>query len=80
MEKMKLPLKDFLTLVGPAQILEVVDETYGQKIEEHAEPLFYDKTVKIRDHEELLSRDVKHIQPTADPEHAGKYIFKIWIY
>lgn len=80
MEKMKLPLQEFLTLVGPAQILEVVDESHGQKNNEHIPPLFSGKAVKIRDHEELLSRDVKHIQPTADPEHEGKYIFKIWIY
>lgn len=80
MKKMKLPLQDFLTLVGPAQILEVVDESNGQKNNEHIPPLFSDKAVKARDHEELLSRDVKHIQPTADPDHEGKYIFKIWIY
>lgn len=71
--KMNLPLKEFLTLVGPAQVLHIIEE--GE-----TEPAFKDRSVKIRDHEELLDREVKFIQPAADTENAGKYIFKIWIY
>ena len=65
--KMNLPLKEFLTLVGPAQVLHIIEE--GE-----TEPAFKDRSVKIRD------REVKFIQPAADTENAGKYIFKIWIY
>lgn len=71
--KMNLPLKEFLTLVGPAQVLHIIEE--GE-----TEPAFKDRSVKIRDHEELLDREVKFIQPAADTENAGKYTFKIWIY
>ena len=65
--KMNLPLKEFLTLVGPAQVLHIIEE--GE-----TEPAFKDRSVKIRDHEELLDREVKFIQPAADTENAGKYI------
>ena len=44
MEKMNLPLKQFLTLVGPAQALEVIEE-------DAAEPVFTGKAAKIRDNE-----------------------------
>lgn len=73
MEKMNLPLKQFLTLVGPAQALEIIEE-------DATEPVFEDKAVKIRDRDELLDREVKHIQPAADAAHAGRYIIRIWIY
>lgn len=63
--KMNLPLKEFLTLVGPAQVLHIIEE--GE-----TEPAFKDRSVKIRDHEELLDREVKFIQPAADTENAGK--------
>ena len=43
--KMNLPLKEFLTLVGPAQVLHIIEE--GE-----TEPAFEDRSVKIRDHEE----------------------------
>ena len=59
--------------LGPAQVLHIIEE--GE-----TEPAFKDRSVKIRDHEELLDREVKFIQPAADTENAGKYIFKIWIY
>lgn len=57
--KMNLPLKEFLTLVGPAQVLHIIEE--GE-----TEPAFKDRSVKIRDHEELLDREVKFIQPAAE--------------
>ena len=53
--KMNLPLKEFLTLVGPAQVLHIIEE--GE-----TEPAFKDRSVKIRDHEELLDREVKFIR------------------
>lgn len=71
MEKMNLPLQQFLTLVGPAQALEIIEE-------DAAEPIFTGKAAKIRDREELLKREVKHIQPATEPHFEP--IFKIWIY
>lgn len=71
--KMNLSLRDFLTLVGPAQVLNIIEE-------EGEEPIFNDKTGKIRDFEDLLNREVKFIEPTADAENTGRYILKIWIY
>ena len=38
--KMNLPLKEFLTLVGPAQVLHIIEE--GE-----TEPAFKDRSVKI---------------------------------
>lgn len=73
MEKMNLPLSEFLTLVGPAQIVEVVEE-------DETEPVFRDKAAKIRDYEGLLTREVKHIEPEENKENTMKLIFKIWIY
>ncbi|BFK26985.1 MAG: hypothetical protein E6124_04315 [Blautia producta] len=73
MEKMNLPLSKFLTLVGPAQIIEVVEE-------DETEPVFRDKAAKIRDYEDLLPREVKHIEPKKNKENVMKLIFKIWIY
>lgn len=84
-EKMNLPIEQFLTLTGPAQILQIAEE--GTE-----EPLFVGKAAKIRNSdkeqdpeereklEALLAREVKFIQPAADTENAGKYIFKIWLY
>lgn len=84
-EKMNLPLEQFLTLTGPAQILQIAEE--GAE-----EPLFVGKAAKIRNSdkeqdpeeraklEAILAREVKFIQPAADTENAGKYIFKIWLY
>lgn len=71
MEKMNLPLRQFLTLVGPAQALEIIEE-------DAAEPIFTGKAAKVRKREELLTREVKHIQP-ATALHFEP-IFKIWIY
>ena len=44
MEKMNLPLQQFLTLVGPAQALEIIEE-------DDTEPVFTGKAAKIRDHD-----------------------------
>lgn len=71
--KMNLPLKDFLTLVGPALVLHIIEE-------EGEEPLFNDKAGKIRDFKDLLNREVKFIEPTADIGNTGRFILRIWIY
>lgn len=73
MEKMNLPLKQFLTLAGPAQVIEITEE-------DAEEPLFRGKAARIRDHEDLLNREVKFIQPVPDKDNTEKAIFKIWIY
>ena len=73
MEKMNLPLKQFLTLVGPAQALEIIEE-------DATEPVFKDKAAKIRDHEELLSREVKLIEPVLTVLQYYTTHFRIWIY
>ncbi len=74
-EKMNLPLRQFLTLVGPAAPLVVVDEDYSQ--ERGDEPLFRGKAAKMRDYPELLAREVKLIAPVTE---AGAADFWIWIY
>ena len=76
MEKMKLPLREFLTLVGPAQLLEVKED----EAKDPDEVIFYGLSAKIRDRKELHGRDVKFIQPAAAVEEAGKCILKIVIY
>ena len=73
MEKMNLPLKQFLTLVGPSQALEIIEE-------DATEPVFKDKAAKIRDHEELLSREVKLIEPVLTVTPYYMTHFRIWIY
>lgn len=73
MEKMNLPLKQFLTLVGPAQALEIIEE-------DATELVFKDKAAKIRDHEELLSREVKLIEPVLTVTPYYMTHFRIWIY
>lgn len=73
MKKMNLPLKQFLTLVGPAQALEIIEE-------DATEPVFKDKAAKIRDHEELLSREVKLIEPVLTVTPYYMTHFRIWIY
>lgn len=73
MEKMNLQLKQFLTLVGPAQALEIIEE-------DATEPVFKDKAAKIRDHEELLSREVKLIEPVLTVTPYYMTHFRIWIY
>lgn len=73
MEKINLPLQQFLTLVGPAQALEVIEE-------DATEPVFTGKAVKIRDHEELLDREVKLIETKAKVTPYHMTYFQIWIY
>lgn len=75
MQKMNLPLQQFLTLVGPAQKIVVVDEEFSQ--ERGDEPLFKGLAAKLRDKPELLERDVKMIAPTNASPVAN---FWIWIY
>lgn len=72
MVKMNLQLRRFLTLAGPAQIIEVTGE--------ENEILYFGKNAKIRDCEELLDREVKHIEPVMDKDRDKIPVFKIWIY
>lgn len=71
MEKIQLSLQQFLTIVGPAQTVEIIEE-------DAKEPAFTGKAVKVRDREELLLREVKHIQPVQGPQ--PRPILKVWIY
>lgn len=76
MEKMKLPLRQFLTLVSPAQLLEVKED----EAKDPEEIIYSGTAAKIRDRVELHDRDVKFISAAASIENAGKYAFKIVIY
>lgn len=73
MEKMNLPLKQFLTLVGPAQALEVIEE-------DETEPVFKGKAAKIRDSEKLLDREVKLIGVKTEETQNNVPFFQIRIY
>lgn len=77
MEKINLKLEEFLTLAGPAQLLEIKEESKdpGDGV------LLYEGTkAKIRDHAELLSREIKMLQPAASIKAEGKFIFRIWLF
>lgn len=75
MEKMNLPLRQFITLIGPAQKVVILDEERNQEREE--EPLYSGVAAKLRDELELLEREVKLIVPVTVQNKAA---FKIWIY
>ena len=68
--KMNLPLQQFLTLVGPAQKVVVVDEEFKQ--ENGDEPLFSGPAAKMRDKPELL------VEPRTTSGIGAN--FWIWIY
>lgn len=74
--KMNLPLQQFLTLVGPAQRIVVVDEEFDENTGD--EPLFAGKAAKLRDKPELLAREVKLIEPRTTSGIGAN--FWIWIY
>lgn len=74
MEKMKLPLRQFLTLIGPAQIIEIKEEETEEK------NLYKGVKAKIRDKRELLEREVRLIQPAWDELVAGRYVLEVWVY
>ncbi len=74
--KMNLPLQQFLTLVGPAQKVVVVDEEFKQ--ENGDKPLFSGPAAKMRDKPELLAREVKLIEPRTTSGIGAN--FWIWIY
>lgn len=81
MEKMKLPLREFLTLIGPAAVIEVRSEKEeGGSDSRTAAPLFRGKRAKIRDHEELLEREVKMIEAKLKVEPYYITYFEIWIF
>ena len=78
-DKMKadLKLKDFLTLIGPAQLVRVIDEEAGEQDEDQI--LYKGVAAKARD-EVDTERMIKFIIPEALPEEAGRYALKIYIY
>ena len=76
MAKMNLPINQFLTLVGPAQRIIVVDEEFDEKRGD--EPLFAGPAAKIRNKPELLAREVKLIEPRTTSGIGAN--FWIWIY
>lgn len=72
MEKMNLELGDFLTLVGPAQMIEVVNEDN--------EELFVGKAAKAKREEQLTKKYVKFISFEPKPSMEKEEAFKIWLY
>ena len=80
---MTLPLKQFITLVSPAQVIAIAKEEPRE--ENGSEILYKGVAAKLRDNPELLDREVKLIQ--AMPALTGarlpaenKTLFWIWIY
>ena len=83
-DKMKadLKLKDFLTLIGPAQLVRVIDEEAGEpeaEDQEESQTLYKGVAAKARDNVDT-ERMIKFIIPAATPEDAGRYVLKIYIY
>lgn len=83
-DKMKadLKLKDFLTLIGPAQLVRVIDEEAGEpeaEDQEESKTLYKGVAAKARD-EVDTERMIKFIIPEALPEEAGRHALKIYIY
>lgn len=78
-DKMKadIKLKDFFTLIGPAQLIRVIDEEAGEQDEDQI--LYKGVAAKARD-EVDTGRMIKFIIPEALPEEAGRYALKIYIY
>lgn len=74
--KMNLPLQQFLTLVGPAQKIVIVDEDFNEKNGD--EPLYTGPAAKLRDKPELLAREVKLIEPRTTSGIGAN--FWIWIF
>lgn len=75
--KADIKLKDFFTLIGPAQLIRVIDEEAGEKEEDQI--LYKGVTAKARD-EVDTDRMIKFIIPEALPEEAGRLALKIYIY
>lgn len=72
MEKIKLSLGQFLTLLGPAQRIMILDE------QDHKE-LYNGVVVKALKVEELLPRMIKHIHTPIGKEEVLSQL-KIWLY
>lgn len=75
--KADIKLKDFFTLIGPAQLIRVIDEEAGEQDEDQI--LYKGVAAKARD-EVDTERMIKFIIPEALPEEAGRYALKIYIY
>lgn len=72
-EKVDLALKDLLTLIGPAQIVRIMEE-------EDEGPVFEGNAVLLRDYKELTEQKVRFIQPTPPQVLGGRYALEIWVY
>lgn len=75
--KADIKLKDFFTLIGPAQLIRVIDEEAGEQEEDQI--LYKGVTAKARD-EVDTDRMIKFIIPEVLPEEAGRLALKIYIY
>lgn len=75
--KAEIKLKDFLTVIGPAQLIRVIDEEIGEQDEDQI--LYKGVAAKARDKVDT-ERMIKFIIPAALPEEAGRYVLKIYIY
>ena len=72
-EKADLALKDLLTLIGPAQIVRIMEE-------EDEGPVFEGNAALLRDYKELAEQKVRFIQPTPPQVPGGRYALEIWVY
>ena len=72
-EKVNLPLKDLLTLIGPAQVVRIMEE-------EDDGPVFEGNAVRLRDYKGLTEQKVRFIQPTPPQVQGGRYALEIWVY
>lgn len=81
--KADIKLKDFFTLIGPAQLIRVIDEEAAGEPEtedqEESTTLYKGVAAKARD-EVDTERMIKFIIPEALPEEAGRHALKIYIY
>lgn len=75
--KAEIKLKDLLTVIGPAQIIRVIDEEAGWQAEEKI--LYKGVAAKARDKVDT-DRMTKFIIPEGLPEEAGRYALRIYIY
>lgn len=75
--KADIKLKDFFTLIGPAQLIRVIDEEAGEQEEDQI--LYKGVTAKARDEVDTDCM-IKFIIPEALPEEAERLALKIYIY
>lgn len=74
--KVDLKLEDFLTLIGPAQYVYIMDEEGDQ---EEGEILYKGVVAKARNNVDM-ERLIKFIIPEAKPNDTRQYMLKIYVY